>query len=414
MNQGNFPHNSNMNNNNGNSNNRIQMHGYGVDNGTGLGMGMGQQQPRPQGHLVLPIQSGMPMNPNAYGNPAAMQQGIMQQGIMQQGGVMQQGVMQQGGVMQPGVMQQAVMGGHAPAGVQGAMPSGGTLTASTATPGGHVSSSTEAQSARSSDAPMMKEIPPLPTSHVKLPNPVRLNEKQSIDTLFFPFFKFCPDMWAKFVTDYDKHKPEILRAYIQWANMIRQQSKASKPTSSGPSKEQIAATKLKSAVMTKKSSLEDKVKKRISDARHTLREQFPTITVPSNDDEKRFLPSKRAQHLLQRSCGSGFEMSKEADLAFELLAQHFVEDSVSFAVAMARRRPKHSSEIRAKDIGLFYKSAFNLIVPVGGAVDKYRYVTPKSTHRIKAAAARKENFAQGKAMYPRAAKEQKTTDQQDN
>lgn len=70
-----------------------------------------------------------------------------------------------------------------------------------------------------------RAIPPLPTTHVKLPKPVRLNDKQSIDTLFFPFFKWAPDMWNKYVMDYDLHKQEILKTYIEWANMLRIESK---------------------------------------------------------------------------------------------------------------------------------------------------------------------------------------------
>lgn len=76
-----------------------------------------------------------------------------------------------------------------------------------------------------------KQIPPLPTSHVKLPHAVQLNEKQSIDVLFFPFFKVHPEMWDKFNRDYDKYKMEILRTYVQWANVIRQLSKAAKQSS---------------------------------------------------------------------------------------------------------------------------------------------------------------------------------------
>lgn len=76
-----------------------------------------------------------------------------------------------------------------------------------------------------------KMIPPLPTKHVMLPRVVRVNEKQSIDRLFFPFFKVYPEMWDKFNRDYNKYEVEILRAYIQWANVIRQLSNVAKQAS---------------------------------------------------------------------------------------------------------------------------------------------------------------------------------------
>ncbi|WPT15183.1 hypothetical protein PSENEW3_00003124 [Picochlorum sp. SENEW3] len=84
---------------------------------------------------------------------------------------------------------------------------------------------------RSLDNVQNKTIPPLPTRHVMLPRVVRVNEKQSIDRLFFPFFKVYPEMWDKFNRDYNKYEMEILRAYIQWANVIRQLSNVAKQAS---------------------------------------------------------------------------------------------------------------------------------------------------------------------------------------
>jgi hypothetical protein len=84
---------------------------------------------------------------------------------------------------------------------------------------------------RSLDNVQNKTIPPLPTRHVMLPRVVRVNEKQSIDRLFFPFFKVYPEMWDKFNRDYNKYEVEILRAYIQWANVIRQLSNVAKQAS---------------------------------------------------------------------------------------------------------------------------------------------------------------------------------------
>ncbi|KAI8105210.1 hypothetical protein M9435_000380 [Picochlorum sp. BPE23] len=123
---------------------------------------------------------------------------------------------------------------------------------------------------RSRDNVQNKTIPPLPTKHVMLPRVVRVNEKQSIDRLFFPFFKVYPEMWDKFNRDYNKYEVEILRAYIQWANVIRQLSNVAKQASASA---QIAKQASAPAQTAKQASASAQIAKQASAPDPTAKEE---------------------------------------------------------------------------------------------------------------------------------------------
>ena len=243
---------------------------------------------------------------------------------------------------------------------------------------------------------------PLPTSHVKLPHPLRVNDKQTVDTLYHQFFKQYPEMWDKYNEDYHGNIKDIFKHYLMWVTMVRKSNKAA----------QAAAAKQQQKrpldIEPVKESLETKAKRRIEEARNSLRQDLPAIHEPKGDDEKRFLPSSRAAHLVEGCCGQDVKLAASADIALELLTKSFVEEIVSFSVAMARRRgsansegqKKHaSSELLCRDASLFLRTAWNIIVPsAGGIVRGYRCTVPKPSHKALVAAARKENFAEGKTL----------------
>jgi hypothetical protein len=211
-------------------------------------------------------------------------------------------------------------------------------------------------------------------------------------------------MWDKFNADYHGNIKDIFKHYLMWVTMVRKQSKAAQAAGAAAKQQQKRSLDIDPV----KESLETKAKRRIEEARKSIRQDLPAIHEPKSDDEKRFLPASRAAHLVEGCCGQDVKLSASANIALELLTKSFIEDIVSFSVAMARRRSsanaggqkKHAtSDLLRSDASFFLRTAWNIIVPAtGGIVRGYRCTVPKPSQKALVAAARKEDFAEGKSM----------------
>lgn len=239
--------------------------------------------------------------------------------------------------------------------------------------------------ARREAAAMASIVPPLPTSHVKLPAPINLGPT-TVDVIFYQFFHRYPEMWDKFNIDYQGNCKEIFKTYLLWGKMVKEQRKRFREAE------------------TVRDRLQRKIREQYREAEKTVRRDWPTIHEPRTDDEKKFLPSSRAAHLVQKCCGPDTKLTAQAETALELLAKSFVEDAVSFGVAMARRRPKSdqqgAQEIQPSDVSLFLRTSWNIMLPTNdGIVKGYTCNVPKTTYKSIAAATRKENFMEGKPLF---------------
>ena len=166
-------------------------------------------------------------------------------------------------------------------------------------------------------------------------------------------------------------------------------------------KEQSEQAKRLRESETVRGRLQRKIKQRYEQAEKVVRRDWPSIHEPKTDDEKKFLPSTRAAHLVRTCCGSDVTLQSSAELALELLAKSFVEDAVSFGVAMARRRPKSGvQEIQSNDIALFMRTAWNIMLPSSdGVVRGYSVNVPKANYKSIEAATRKENAIEGRPLF---------------
>ncbi len=240
-------------------------------------------------------------------------------------------------------------------------------------------------------------VPPLPTSHVKLPKAITIGHSVAgqkptiVEVIYFQFFRSHPDMWVKFNTDYDTYCKEIFSAYLTWGKMVKEQGERAKEER----KKRIRESE------TARGRLQQRVRARYMEAERLVRRDWPNIHEPKTDDEKKFLPHARASHLVSRCCGPDVKLTQHAELALELLSKHFVEEAVSFGVAMARRRPKTGvQEIQADDISLFLKTSWNIMVPShDGVVKGYSVNVPKANYKNIEAATRKENLIEGRPLF---------------
>lgn len=243
------------------------------------------------------------------------------------------------------------------------------------------------------------KVPPLPKSHVKLPSPITVGNAQNqnsttlVDVIYYQFFQSHPDMWVKFNVDYQRYCKEIFQTYLLWGKMIKERGEMVKEQRKRLRESETVRERLKR-----------KIREQYVDAEKVVRRDWPSIHEPKTDDEKKFLPSSRASHLVQRCCGPDVTLTEQAQTALELLAKNFVEDAVSFGVAMARRRPKNgqaeAQEIQSNDIALFLRTAWNIMMPTSdGVVKGYTCNVPKASYKSIEAAARKENLLEGRPLF---------------
>ena len=234
-----------------------------------------------------------------------------------------------------------------------------------------------------------EQCPPLPTQHVVLRAPIPVGPSLKIEVFYYQFFHHHPEMWVKYNMDPARNGKEIVKTYLSWSKMVKERKKRAAGESMG------------AKVESTKERLQRKIKQRVAEAEHAVRREWHAILKPVGEDEKRFLPTSRATHLVQTSCGPAVKLSSEAETALELLAQSFVEDSVGFSVAMARRRPrergKQGQELRPSDAALFMKTAYNILLPASDGRDVRGYTCTTSLPKARAArevvaAARKENL----------------------
>jgi hypothetical protein len=214
-----------------------------------------------------------------------------------------------------------------------------------------------------------------------------------IDHFFFQFFHQHPDMWVKYNANFAGNIKEIVQTYLAWSKMIKERKK------------RAAGENREAAVESCRERLRRKIQERVTEAERSVRREWHAIQRPMGEDEKRFLPSSRAGHLVHATCGPSVSLSEGAETALELLTKSFVEESVSFAVAMARRRPrergKQIQELQPSDAALFMKTAFNILLPTSDGRDVRGYTCTAATPKAKVAreavaAARKENLQEKK------------------
>ncbi len=229
--------------------------------------------------------------------------------------------------------------------------------------------------------------PPLPTTHVKLRMPIPMSSAVKIDHFYYQFFHHHPELWVKYNADFAGNIKDILRAYLTWSKMVKDRQKRA----AGENKAKV--------VESTRERLERKIQEQVREAELAVRREWTAIQRPSVDDEKRLLPTTRAAHLVQYTCGPEVTLSKDAETALELLMQNFVEDTVGFSVAMARRRPRErGKELNASDAALFM-SRMGVILPltdreVRGYVCNTTLPKAKAAREV-VAAARRENLREG-------------------
>jgi len=229
--------------------------------------------------------------------------------------------------------------------------------------------------------------PPLPTEHVVLPTPIPVTNQLKIEQFYYQFFHHHPELWVKYNADVAGNIKDIARTYLVWSKMVKDRKKRM----AGENK----ALKVESA----RERLERKVKERAREAELAVQREWTAIQRPEVDDEKRLLPTTRASHLVRSTVGQEVTLSKDAETALELLMQSFVEDTVGFSVAMARRRPRErGKELNASDAALFM-SRMGVILPLADR-EVRGYVCNTTLPRAKAArevvaAARRENMREG-------------------
>ena len=206
-----------------------------------------------------------------------------------------------------------------------------------------------------------------------------------IDHLYYQFFHHHPELWVKYNADFAGNIKEIIRTYLVWSKMVKDRKKRA----AGENK----AIKVEST----RERLQRMIKEQVKQAEQAVRHEWQAIQLPTGDDEKRLLPTTRAAHLVHATCGPEVTLSKDAQTALELLMQSFVEDTVGFSVAMARRRPRErGKELSASDAALFM-SRMGVLLPMTDGREVRGYVCNTTLPKAKAArevvaAARRENI----------------------
>lgn len=192
----------------------------------------------------------------------------------------------------------------------------------------------------------------------------------------------------KYNANFAANIKDIIRQYLSWSKRVKD------------AKRKQAGQEMQHRVETTKERLNRKIRERVSQAEEAVQKEWQAIQQPTNDDERRLLPTTRAAHLAKSTCGQDVKLSRDAQTALELLAQNFVDETVGFAVAMSRRRPrssKQNSEIKASDASLFMSTAYNILLPMTGEREVRGYTVTTSLPKAKAArevvaAARRENL----------------------
>jgi len=246
-------------------------------------------------------------------------------------------------------------------------------------------------------------IPPIPTEPVKLPKPLN-SAVGKVESMHHGFFQEYPDIWKKLHTSFktDRDWEIIAKHYVVWYVKKVQQKKRilaeekAKQAKAGAEGNERSAEELQQKTMSAQSILEERIKKRMQEAKASMLQNFPAISAPKTEEERRFVPPLRLESLVRKVCGERVKLAKETDNAIEQLTEKFVGDAIAFAISMARR--KKLKEVDPSDIALFLKSTWNINIPGfnSGKVTTYRCVAPKAEERSKIAAVRKENFAEGK------------------
>lgn len=128
-----------------------------------------------------------------------------------------------------------------------------------------------------------------------------------------------------------------------------------------------------------------------------LRKNYHPIVSPKDEGEKRFLPKQRLQALVDGVCPTNTKLAEGSADALEDIAEHFIAEAIQYAIAMAKK--KKSRLIDAQDIGTYYSMVWNVEIPgYSKKIKQYVYAQALNHEKMRKAAARKENFADGQKL----------------
>jgi hypothetical protein len=175
------------------------------------------------------------------------------------------------------------------------------------------------------------------------------------------------------------------------------------------------AARLASTSAATTTSLQQQALDSQNQALKKLSGQFAFLSKPLSNEEKMFLPNNRLTSLAKKAYGdlAVGKLTSDAAAGMKMLAADFSKETISYAIAAARR--KRVNRLDPGDVAVYLQQTWGIELPGfsitktttgvrgergGGVVAPYKRLSASEVHKARLAAVRRGNVAQTRLGVP--------------